>query len=61
MDVVRSFPQRENFDHKALTRILRSIAFSYSDTASYCQGMNYLAGIFQLNYKEEKICFQLLS
>jgi|ERR1719469_283787 len=46
MDVLRSFPNHKNFVPKELTRVLRSIAFTYSDGASYCQGMNYLAGLF---------------
>lgn len=46
MDVIRSFPIHKDFVPEELKRILRSIAFTYSDSASYCQGMNYLAGVF---------------
>lgn len=61
MDVLRSFPNKEGFDPEVLTRVLRSIAFSYSDSASYCQGMNYLAGIFQIEYVQEDTSFRMMS
>jgi hypothetical protein len=40
--------------------ILRSIAYNYSDSASYCQGMNYLAGAFLLYYKDDEVAFKLV-
>lgn len=60
MDVLRSFPDNKDFIPEHLTMILRSIAYNYSDSASYCQGMNYLAGAFLLYYKDDTVAFKLV-
>lgn len=44
-DLRRTFPQHPKFDIDALRRILRAYAVLDSETA-YCQGMNYVAGLF---------------
>lgn len=44
---------------KALKRILRSVAFKYSETAGYCQGMNYVVGVLLIYYQNEELAFKM--
>lgn len=50
MDVLRSFNNFNKNQKETLKRILKTTAYVLQDSASYCQGMNYIAGYFLIKY-----------
>jgi len=60
MDVLRSFLVPSEKDQASIMDILRCYAIT-SPEIEYCQGMNCIAGMFYLIYKNEGIAFTMLS
>ena len=54
MDVLRSFTNFSKQRKEALKRILKTTAYILQDGASYCQGMNYIAGYFLIKYRSQE-------
>eukprot|EP00826_Nyctotherus_ovalis_P057277 TRINITY_DN7824_c0_g1_i3.p1 TRINITY_DN7824_c0_g1~~TRINITY_DN7824_c0_g1_i3.p1 ORF type:complete len:902 (+),score=268.78 TRINITY_DN7824_c0_g1_i3:179-2884(+) len=60
MDVLRSFSVPSEKDQASIMDILRCYAIT-SPEIEYCQGMNCIAGMFYLIYKNEGTAFTMLS
>lgn len=53
MDVVRSFTQNKAFPSEDLYSIIKTGSLVLDPSIGYCQGMNYVAGLFLINYPPE--------
>lgn len=60
MDVQRSFTNVKTLDPVALCDVLKTYAF-FNPEVEYCQGMNFVAGLLLLYFKEEKEAFKSLQ
>ncbi|MDR3549344.1 MAG: TBC domain-containing protein [Candidatus Pacebacteria bacterium] len=60
MDVIRSFHVHSETDQLAIMDILRCYAITNSEV-EYCQGMNCIAGLFFLIYRDEGTAFNMLT
>eukprot|EP00917_Polyrhabdina_sp_WS-2016_P025171 GHVP01054242.1.p1 GENE.GHVP01054242.1~~GHVP01054242.1.p1 ORF type:complete len:375 (-),score=52.61 GHVP01054242.1:429-1553(-) len=62
-DVERTFPNNDFFANKIgqdnLLRVLRALSWNFP-SIGYCQGMNFLAGVFLSLYEEEKATFRCM-
>lgn len=58
MDVNRSYQDKPEI-HQPLKNVLKTYAF-YNPDVSYCQGMNFIAGTFLMQFKNEELSFKCL-
>lgn len=61
MDVLRSFTKDKNYPRDKLQDILKCTAIVLNEGASYCQGMNYVAGMFFYLIDDEEDIFKLYT
>ena len=60
LDVMRSFSLYSDTDKEAIKSVLRCYALTNPEV-EYCQGMNSIAGMLYMIYKDEAIAFTMLS
>ena len=53
MDVHRSFTPNKEFPREELFSVIKAGSLVLDPSIGYCQGMNYLAGLFLINYPPE--------
>lgn len=58
MDVLRSFTMNKDYPRDTLLDVLKSGALVMDPAIGYCQGMNYIAGLFLIYFDREE-AFQL--
>ena len=61
MDVVRSFTKDKDYPRERLREVLRCATVALSDGAGYCQGMNYVAGMFFYLENDDSDIFALYT
>jgi hypothetical protein len=60
LDVMRSAHNMTGVDSKVLTNVLKTYAY-YNPEIEYCQGMNFIAGLLLMVFKDEAKAFKALQ
>lgn len=61
MDVLRSFTKDKEYPRDRLRDVLRCTAIALNDGVGYCQGMNYVAGMFFYLINDEEEIFRIYA
>ena len=59
LDIIRAFPGASNEEKDSMASILRCYAVTNPEV-EYCQGMNFIAGMFYMISKDEALSFTML-
>jgi hypothetical protein len=59
LDVMRSAHNMTGVDSNVLTGVLKTYAY-YNPEIEYCQGMNFIAGLLLMVFKDEAMAFKAL-
>lgn len=61
MDVIRSFTKDKEYPRDKLRDVLKCTAIALNEGVGYCQGMNYVAGMFFYILKDEEEVFKIYT